>query len=82
MLPSWHQDLEALETMAQNDLARRLLQRMAELSRNGRLRIFLEELRDDAELDETTKAVVAEIARDESFLHVVDDYVERTAVLH
>ena len=82
MLPSWHQDIEALERMAQNDLARRLLQRMAELSRNGRLRFFLEELHEDEELDATTKAVVAEIALDESFLHAVDDYVERTAVLH
>ena len=82
MFPVWQPDLESLESMAQNDFARRLLQRMAELSRNGRLRLFLAELREDDDLDESTKAAVTELARDESFLHAVDDYVRRTAVLH
>jgi hypothetical protein len=78
----WHRDLESLEAISQNDVARRLLQRMADLACSDRLEPFLAELHRDVDLDESTKAVIAEIAEDSEFLHEVDDYVRRTAVLH
>jgi hypothetical protein len=82
VLASWHRDLESLEAITQDDLARRLFQRMAELSRAGRLEPFLDDLQQDAELDDRTKDLVAEIAEDSTFLQAVDDYVRRTAVQH
>jgi hypothetical protein len=79
---TWHADLESLEAISQNDFARRLLTRMAELERSGRLEPFLVELSQDTDLDQQTKRLVGEIAADPSFLHAVDDYVQRTAVRH
>jgi hypothetical protein len=55
---------------------------MAALSQEGRLGSFLVELADTTELDEFTKGTLSEIARDEAFLLVVDDYLRRTTVLH
>ena len=55
---------------------------MAHMSQNGRLQPFLQELERDRELDDETKVTLAEIARDESFLHAVEDYLIRTRALH
>ena len=82
MLAEWHSDIESLEAISQDKLARRLFLRMAALSRDGRLEPFLEELREDADLDERTKSLVHEIAEDATFLHAVNDYLHRTAVQH
>jgi hypothetical protein len=82
MLAAWHRDFDALEAVSQDDLARKLLVRMAELERTGRLGPFLEELRGDSELDDHTKQLVSEIAADSTFLQAVDDYVQRTAIQH
>jgi len=75
-------DLEALETVSQNVLARDLFLRVAHLSGSGELNRFLFELEESDELDAETKAVFAEVAQDQTFLHALDDYVHRTRVLH
>ena len=82
MLAEWQTDIESLEAICQDTLFRRLFLRMAALSRAGRLEPFLEELRDDEDLDEGTKCLVHELAADSTFLHAVDDYLHRTAVQH
>jgi hypothetical protein len=82
MLHSWHENLESLEAIRQNDLTRDLVLRMSALSQAGKLGPFLFEVARDGELDETTKDSVAEIAEDPSFLLVVEDYLHRTEILH
>jgi hypothetical protein len=76
------QDLESLEAISQDEEARTIFLRMAALSREGKLSSFLLELADTSELDEFTKGTLSEIAQDEAFLLVVDDYLRRTRVLH
>ena len=82
MFGEWMQDLESLEAICQDDEARKIFLRMAALSQEGRLDSFLIELADTSELDEFTKGTLSEIARDEAFLLIVDDYLHRTRVLH
>jgi hypothetical protein len=82
MLAEWMQDLESLEAISQDEEARTIFLRMAALSKEGRLGSFLIELADTSELDELTKGTLNEIAQDEAFLLVVDDYLRRTRVLH
>jgi hypothetical protein len=82
MLATWLQDLESLEAISQDDLTRDLFLRMAWLSQSGRLQPFLTELQDADDLDTETKDTLAEIAGDESFLLVVDDYLKRTQIFH
>ena len=82
MFGEWMQDLESFEAISQDDEARTIFLRMAALSQEGRLDSFLIELADTAELDEFTKGTLSEIARDETFLLAVDDYLHRTRVLH
>jgi hypothetical protein len=55
---------------------------MAALSRDGQMGSFLKELARDQDLDAETKGTLAELAEDDSFLLAVEDYVERTQVLH
>jgi hypothetical protein len=82
VLAEWMQDLESLEAISQDEETRQIFLRMAALSREGRLDSFLLELADTSELDEFTKGTLSEIAQDEAFLLVVDDYLRRTRVLH
>jgi hypothetical protein len=82
MLGQWMEDLESLEAISQDAEARKIFLRMAAMSQEGRLGSFLVELADTSELDEFTKGTLTEIARDEAFLLVVDDYLQRTRVLH
>jgi hypothetical protein len=82
MLDTWLQDLESLEAISQDDLTRDLFLKMASLSQEGRLQPFLFELQHDDDLDETTKGTLTEIAEDPSFLLVVEDYVQRTQIVH
>jgi len=82
MFGEWMQDLESLEAISQDDEARKIFSRMAAMSQEGRLGTFLIELAGTSELDEFTKGTLSEIARDEAFLLVVDDYLHRTQVLH
>jgi hypothetical protein len=82
MFGEWMQDLESLEAISQDDEARKIFLRMAAMSQEGRLASLLAELAGTSELDEFTKGTLSEIARDEAFLLVVDDYLHRTRVLH
>jgi hypothetical protein len=78
----WLQDIESLEAISQDDATRDLFLRMAHLSQSGRLAPFLAELEYDRDLDDETKGTLAELASDEAFLHVVEDYIRRTRALH
>ena len=82
MFGEWMQDLESLEAISQNKKAHEIFSRITTLSQKGRLASFLIELTDTSELDEFTKGTLSEIAKDEAFLLVVDDYLRRTRVLH
>jgi hypothetical protein len=82
MLPSWHQDLESLEAISQDDVTRDLVLRMSAMSQSGSLGPFLFELAHDSELDDMTKSTLTEIAEDPSFLLAVEDYLNRTERLH
>jgi hypothetical protein len=78
----WLDDLEAFEAITQDDDTRRLFLRMAQLSQDGRVQPFLRELAADAELDDTTKLRLTELAQDSTFLQAVEDYVLRTREQH
>jgi hypothetical protein len=82
MLAAWHQDLESLEAISQDDLTRDLFLKMASLSQRDRLQPFLFELQRDEEVDEAIKGMLAEIAEDPTFLLAVEDYVQKTQIVH
>jgi hypothetical protein len=82
MRAAWLHDLESLEAISQEPVTRRLFLRMVSLSQEGRLGSFLFELARDDDVDDRTKGAVNEIARDEVFLLVVEDYLRRTQALH
>ncbi len=82
MTPVRPQDLEALETVSQNEEARDLFLRMARLSGTGGLNRFLFELDESDEIDAETKAAFAEVAGNREFLLALDDYVHRTRIAH
>jgi hypothetical protein len=82
MLALWLNDMESLEAISQDDDAKRIFLRMAALSRDGHMGNFLTELAHDSELDEETKGTLRELAEDNSFLLAVEDYLQRTQVLH
>ena len=82
MLSLWLQDLESLEAISQDDVARRLFLKMAAMQQTGRLGSFLDELEDDQDLDDATKGTLTELARDTSFLLAVEDYLRRTQLVH
>ena len=78
----WLQDLESLEAISQDDDARRIFLRMAAMSHAGRLPNFIAEVAHDQELDDATKGHLTELARDESFLLAVEEYLRRTQRVH
>lgn len=78
----WLQDIESLEEISQDADTCALFLRMAEMSQRGRLGPFLYELEHDREIDDATKATLAELATDARFLHAVEDYVSRTRAMH
>ena len=78
----WLQDVDAFEEIAQDDSAHRLFLKMAELSKAGRIGNFLAELARDEEVDDETKGTLSELARDQSFLLAVQDYLLRTHRVH
>jgi hypothetical protein len=82
MLGSWLQDLESLEAISQNDVARRIFLKMAAMSSDGRLPHFLAELASDEELDDQTKGHLTELASDRTFLLAVEEYLHRTQRIH
>jgi hypothetical protein len=82
MLQTWTDNLESFEAINQDDVTRSLVLRLSALCQAGKLGPFLFELAHDAELDETTKGTLAEIAEDPNFLLVVEDYFHRTEIVH
>ena len=82
MLGLWLNDMESLEAISQDDEAKRIFHRMAAMSRDGRMNNFLTELAHDEDLDDETKGTLKELAEDDGFLLVLEDYVHRTTVLH
>jgi hypothetical protein len=82
MLGVWLHDIESLEAISQDAEAKRIFLRMAALSRDGQMSSFLTELALDQELDSETKGTLRELAEDNSFLLAVEDYLERTQLLH
>jgi hypothetical protein len=82
MLGLWLNDMESLEAISQDDEAKRIFLRMAAMSRDGQMGSFLTELERDEDLDDETKGTLEELAKDSTFLLAVEDYLERTQVLH
>ena len=82
MLATWHQDLESLEAISQDELTRTLFLKMVWLSQKDGLQPFLSELQHDDDLDEGTKGMLTEIAEDPTFLLAVEDYVTKTQIEH
>ena len=82
MLGMWLHEMESLEAISQDDLTRGLFLKMASLSQTDRLQPFLFELEHDEEVDEVTKGMLAEIAEDPTFLLAVEDYVQKTQIVH
>ena len=82
MLARWLDDIESLEAISQDDDAKRIFLRMAALSQTGHMRDFLTELERDDDLDDETKGTLRELASDNAFLLAVEDYVQRTRLLH
>ncbi len=78
----WPGDLEALESVSQNDATCDLFLRMAALSGGGKLSRFLLVLDESDEVDSETKAAFAEVAQDAEFLSALDEYVRHTRRLH
>jgi hypothetical protein len=82
MLGEWLHDLESLEAISQDADAKRIFLRMAAMSQTGQMGSFLTELAEDSDLDDETKGTLRELARDNSFLLAVEDYLHRTQRLH
>jgi hypothetical protein len=82
MLGPWLQDLESLEAISQDAVARKIFLKMAAMSQDGRLSGFLAELAHDQDLDDQTKGDLTEIASDRSFLLAVEEYLRRTQRFH
>jgi hypothetical protein len=82
MLATWLQDIESLEAISQDDLTRDLFLKMASLSQKDRLQPFLFELQHDDDLDDSTKGMLTELAEDPTFLLAVEDYVQKTQIVH
>ena len=78
----WLNDIESLEAISQDDEARQIFLRMAAMSRDGKMGNFLTELARDEDLDDETKGTLRELAEDNTFLLALEDYLERTQVLH
>ena len=82
MVGVWVHDIESFEALAQDEGTKLLCLRMAAMSKAGTLQPFMARLHADDELDEATKGTIAEIASDEDFLLAVEDYLQRTALIH
>src|SRR6266498_2888347 len=61
----WLQDIESLEAISQDERARTLFLRMAELQRAGHTSSFLVELAGDPEVDDDLKGSLEAISQDE-----------------
>lgn len=82
MLGRWLHDLESLEAISQDADAKAIFLRMAAMCQTGQMGSFLSELAEDDDLDDDTKGTLRELAKDNSFLLAVEDYLHRTQRLH
>jgi hypothetical protein len=78
----WLVDIESFEQVSQDETSRRLVLRMAQLSREGRLEPFVSQVAESPEFDDETRAAIEELACDHAFLLAVEDYLARTRVAH
>ena len=78
----WLVDIESFEQVSQDETSRRLVLRMAQLSRDGRLGPFVDEVAESPQFDEETREAIAELACDHAFLLAVEDYCRRTHIVH
>jgi hypothetical protein len=77
-----YSDLDCLEVINQDDATREVILRLAGLARGGRLDSFVAVVAADPKLDEDTRTWALELASDETFLFVVEDYLARCRTLH
>jgi hypothetical protein len=82
MLARWLDDIESLEAISQDADAKRIFLRMAALSQAGQMGNFLTELERDDDLDDETKGTLEELAKDDTFLLAVEEYLQQTQRLH
>jgi hypothetical protein len=82
MLARWLDDLESLEAISQDDEAKQIFLKMAAMSQAGQMGDFLTVLARDGELDDETKGTLEELAKDDTFLLAVQEYVQQTQRLH
>jgi hypothetical protein len=75
-------DIESFEQVSQNEISRRLVLRLAQMSREGRLAPFVIDVAHDPDFDEETRLAITELAEDETFLLAVEEYLGRTRVSH
>jgi hypothetical protein len=75
-------DIESLEAISQNTDARTIFLRMAAMQRCGRMQSFLAELERDPDVDEDMRDSLTELAQDVRFLHAIEDYVDKTSLVH
>jgi hypothetical protein len=75
-------DIESFEEVSRDDISRKLVLRMAQLSREGRLQPFLNQVAEDPEFDEETRSEIAELGEDETFLLAVEEYLGCIRVIH
>jgi len=71
-------DIESFEEVSQDEISRRLVLRLAQMSREGRLAPFVIDVAHDPDFDEETRLAIAELAEDETFLLAVEEYLGRT----
>jgi hypothetical protein len=69
------QNLELLEAISQDEETCAVCLRIARLSGRGQLTPFLREVERDTDLDDETKALVAELAAETPFLRALESYV-------
>ena len=78
----WLLDIESFEQVSQDETSRRLVLRMAQLYREGRLEPFVNEVAYDPNCDDDTRAAITELAGDQAFLLAVENYLRSTCVTH
>jgi hypothetical protein len=78
----WLREMESFEAISQDELARRVVLKLAAISRAGRIEPFLAQLAADRDIDDETKEKLTELGRDESLLLAVEDYLCRTDRFH
>ena len=74
----WLVDIESFEEVSQDEISRRLVLRLAQMSREGRLAPFVIDVAHDPDFDEETRLAITELAEDETFLLAVEEYLGRT----